>query len=75
MFADARSSKIYVTTDEGDTFRSYSIPVDPRTLKVHPTMTGWILGHGRYQVLCVAKIVNLAIYVTWVYKICINLLH
>ena len=72
MFADARSSKIYVTTNEGDTFRSYSIPVDPRTLKVHPTMTGWILGHGHYQVLCMAKIV---IYITWVYKACMNLLR
>ena len=53
MFADTSRSTIYVTTDEGDTFRSYSIPVDPRTLKIHPTMPGWILGRAndRYQVL------------------------
>ena len=51
MFADNRRSTIYVTTDEGETFRSYNnIPVNPRTLKVHPTMPGWILGHDYEQV-------------------------
>ena len=44
---------IYVTTDKGETFRSYNIPVDPRTLKVHPTMPGWILGHDSYQVIAI----------------------
>ena len=50
MFADTSRSTLYVTTDEGETFRSYSIPVNPRTLKIHPTMPGWILGHDSDQV-------------------------
>ena len=50
MFADTSRSTLYVTTDEGETFRSYSIPVNPKTLKIHPTMPGWILGHDSDQV-------------------------
>jgi len=50
MFADTSRSTIYVTTDEGLTFSAYTIPVNPRTLKLHPTMPGWILGHDRQQV-------------------------
>ena len=51
MFADARSSSVYVTTDEGATFVTYNnIPVNPMTLKIHPTMAGWILGHDPNQV-------------------------
>ena len=55
MFADTSRSMIYVTTDEGETFRSYSIPVNPRTLKIHPSMPGWILGHDSDQVATVIR--------------------
>ena len=62
MFADTSKSAIYITTDEGETFRSYDIPVDPRTLKIHPTMTGWILGcaHGRHRVMPLNKDIKLS---------------
>ena len=44
MFADASSFMIYITTNEGDTFTMYTIPVDPKRLQIHPTMPGWLLG-------------------------------
>ena len=50
MFADAYAPMIYVTTNEGETFNVYTIPADPRTLKVHPTLARWILGHDVLQV-------------------------
>ena len=50
IFAEDARRMIYVTTDEGETFNSYNIPVDPTTIKPHPTMTGWILGHDSAQV-------------------------
>ena len=50
MFADTSRWTIYVTTDEGANFTSYNIPVDPKILKIHPTMTGWILGYDSNQV-------------------------
>ena len=50
IFVDASGSMIYVTTDEGETFTVRSVPVDPKTMKMHPTMLGWILGHDPYQV-------------------------
>ena len=50
MFADAVRSTVYVTFNEGETFSSYDTPVDPTTLKIHPTMPGWILGHDPDQV-------------------------
>lgn len=52
MFADAFESMIYVTTNEGETFNSYAIPADPRTLKVHPTLSRWILGYDVVEVKC-----------------------
>ena len=50
---------IYVTSDEGETFSSYNIPVNPRTLKIHPTMPGWILGHDQHQVIssCIMQLI------------------
>ena len=50
MFADTMQSTVYVTFNEGETFSSYNTPVNPRTLKIHPTMPGWILGHDPNQV-------------------------
>ena len=50
IFADAFDRMIYVTTDEGETFSWYTIPADPRTLKVHPTLALWILGYDALQV-------------------------
>ena len=43
MFADEIRETLYVTTDEGETFTTYATPVNPRTLKVHPTKPGWII--------------------------------
>ena len=60
MFADDERSTIYVTTDEGETFSTYNVPVDPRTLKIHPTMPGWILGHDPNQVCYSSKVENFA---------------
>ena len=60
MFADDERSTIYVTTDEGETFSSYNVPVNPRTLKIHPTMPGWILGHDPYRVCYSSKVENFA---------------
>jgi len=37
---------IYVTTNGGENFTPYDIPVDPTSLKLHPTMPNWILGVG-----------------------------
>ena len=50
---------IYITSDEGETFSSYNIPVNPRTLKIHPTMPGWILGHDHHQVIssCIMQLI------------------
>lgn len=42
--------RIYVTTDEGESFSTYDILVDPKTLKLHPTLAGWVLGHDPDQV-------------------------
>lgn len=50
MFAEAVRSTVYVTFNEGEAFRSYNTPVDPTTLKIHPSMPGWILGHDPDQV-------------------------
>ena len=50
IFTDANNRRIYVTTNEGATFITRTIPVDPQTLKPHPTMPGWILGYDPYQV-------------------------
>ena len=60
MFADATESRIYVTTDEGATFVTYNnISVNPMTLKIHPTMPGWILGHDQHQVIssCIMQLI------------------
>lgn len=56
IFADAFTSVIYVSTDEGETFNLYTIPADPKTLKVHPTLARWILGYDASQVKCAVMI-------------------
>ncbi|XP_065899121.1 VPS10 domain-containing receptor SorCS1-like isoform X4 [Dysidea avara] len=44
IIPDDEKSQIYVTTDGGEIFTSYNVPVDPTSLKLHPTMPNWILG-------------------------------
>lgn len=50
IFADDATPTIYVTTNEGEEFKAYDVPVDPKTMKPHPTMAGWLLGHDPNQV-------------------------
>ena len=61
MFADTRAFMIYVTFDEGRRFTAYSIPVDPKTLKVHPTMAGWLLGHDSVAVCIIYSVYSLIV--------------
>ena len=47
FFADATASKLYVSTDEGNSFitRNLSSNINPRSLLLHPTVGKWFLAH------------------------------
>ena len=44
VFPDDTTQTIYVSHDEGGTYTDYSVPVDPKSLKFHPTKRDWVLG-------------------------------
>ena len=52
VFADDNNRTIYVSTDEGESYTYYSVPVDPKSLLFHPTEKDWILGLDDIQHVC-----------------------
>jgi len=44
IIPDDNKQMIYVSTDEGVSYNARTIPVDQKSLRIHPTKNGWMLG-------------------------------
>jgi hypothetical protein len=44
IFGDELNRQLYITTDEGITFKPYTVPIDPLSIKPHPTVPDLLMG-------------------------------